>query len=95
MAEQHISLPKPFSGGDVADWFQRFKICLKASGQDAAVKAGKLPTLLWLFGWSSWQSSKTAMLSRRRRYSLRRCLWNSYVSPKEVAPRGSNIGIRS
>ena len=46
MAERHISLPKPFSGGDVKDWFQRFEICARANGWEAATKATRLPTLL-------------------------------------------------
>jgi len=46
MAERHISLPSPFSSGDVKDWFQRFEICLQANGWEAAVKAKKLPMLL-------------------------------------------------
>jgi len=44
MAEQHISLPKPFSGGDGADWFQSFEICSRANGWNAEAKATKLPT---------------------------------------------------
>jgi len=46
MADRHISLPKPFSGGDAADWFQRFEICSRANGWNAETKAAKLPTLL-------------------------------------------------
>ena len=46
MAERHISLPKLFSGGDVKDWFQRFEICARANGWEAATKATRLPTLL-------------------------------------------------
>ena len=46
MAERHISVPKPFSSGDVKDWFQRFDICGRANGWDAATNAKKLPTLL-------------------------------------------------
>ena len=46
MAERHISLPKPFSSGDVEDWFQRFDIYAHANGWDAATNAKKLPTLL-------------------------------------------------
>ena len=46
MAERHISVPKPFSSGDVEDWFQRFEICGRANGWDAATNAKKLPTLL-------------------------------------------------
>ena len=46
MAERHISLPKPFSSGDVEDWFQRFDICARANGWEAGTKAKKLPTLL-------------------------------------------------
>ena len=46
MADRHISLPKPFSNGDVKDWFQRYEICAKANGWNAAAKATRLPTLL-------------------------------------------------
>lgn len=46
MAERHISLPKPFSSGDVKDWFQRFEICARANGWEVGTKAKKLPTLL-------------------------------------------------
>ena len=46
MAKRHISLPKPFSSGDVEDWFQRFDICAQANGWKAGTKAKKLPTLL-------------------------------------------------
>ena len=45
MADRHISLPKPFSSGDVKDWFQRCEICAKANGWKAAAKATRLPTL--------------------------------------------------
>ena len=46
MAESHVSLPKPFASGDVKDWLQRFAICARANGWDAAKQAKKLPTLL-------------------------------------------------
>ena len=46
MAKRHISLPKLFSSGDVKDWFQRFDICTRANGWEAAMKGKKLPTLL-------------------------------------------------
>ena len=46
MAERYVSLPRPFSSGDVEDWFQRFDICARANGWDAGTKAKKLPTLL-------------------------------------------------
>ena len=46
MAERHISLPKPFSSGDVKDWFQRFEICATANGWKEEDQAIKLPTLL-------------------------------------------------
>lgn len=42
----HISLPKPFSTGDAAEWFQRFEICCRANDWNDAKKALKLPTLL-------------------------------------------------
>ena len=37
---------KAISSGDVNDWFQRYKICAKANGSNAAAKATRLPTLL-------------------------------------------------
>ena len=46
MAERHISLPKPFSSGDVKEWFQRFEICARANGWETGTKAKKLPTIL-------------------------------------------------
>ena len=47
MAEQrHISLPKPFSSGDVSEWFRRFEICSKANKWKEDTQALKLPTLL-------------------------------------------------
>ena len=48
MAQQmkHISVPRPFDSGDITEWLNRFEICAKANGWDAAVKAVKLPTLL-------------------------------------------------
>ena len=46
MADCHFSLPKPFSSGDVKDWFQRYEICTKTNGRNTAVKATILPTLL-------------------------------------------------
>jgi len=42
----HISLPRPFASGDVAEWFQRYEICCRANAWDAEKKALKLPTLL-------------------------------------------------
>jgi len=46
MAERHISIPKPFSTGDVTEWFQRFEICCAANTWNDEVKAVKLLTLL-------------------------------------------------
>ena len=46
MAERHISIPKPFSTGDVTEWFQRFEICCAANTWSDEVKAVKLPMLL-------------------------------------------------
>ena len=46
MAERHVSLPRPFASGDVHEWFQRFEICCRANGWNAATQALKLPTLL-------------------------------------------------
>ena len=46
MAERHVSIPKPFAGGDIGEWLQRFEICSKANSWTDATKALKLPTLL-------------------------------------------------
>ena len=46
MMERHVSIPKPFSTGDITEWFQRFEICCKANGWNDETKAVKLPTLL-------------------------------------------------
>jgi len=46
MAESHVSFPKPFASGNEKDWLQRFAICARANGWDAAKQAKKLPTLL-------------------------------------------------
>lgn len=54
MAEKHISIPKPFSNGDLSEWFQRFEICCKANNWDDAKKALKLPTLLEGEGLAVW-----------------------------------------
>ena len=41
-----ISVPKQFSEGSPADWFQRFEICCTANGWGDETKAKRLPTLL-------------------------------------------------
>ena len=47
MVEKHVSLPKPFSEGDLnLLWLSRFEICAAANGWNDEVKAAKLPTLL-------------------------------------------------
>ena len=43
---KHINVPRPFESGNVIEWLNRFDICAKANGWDAAVKAVKLLTLL-------------------------------------------------
>ena len=46
VASVAISVPKPFSSGDAAEWFQRFDVCSVANDWKDEVKAVKLPTLL-------------------------------------------------
>ena len=47
MAERHISVPKPFASGDVAEWFTRYEICCKANKWTKRGRLhSKLPTLL-------------------------------------------------
>jgi len=54
MAECHISLPSPFSSGDVKDWFQRFEICVQTNEWEVAVKVEKLPMLLEEEAFTVW-----------------------------------------
>ena len=46
MAERHISLPKPYAGGNISEWLQRFEICCDSNTWTNDIKARKLPTLL-------------------------------------------------
>ena len=43
-AGSHVSIPKPFSSGDVVEWFQRFNLCSDANKWEDEVKAVKMPT---------------------------------------------------
>lgn len=45
-SQRHVSVPKPFSSGDVSEWFQRFQICSRANKWNDETQALKLPTLL-------------------------------------------------
>ena len=38
-AGSHFSIPKPFSSGDVVEWFQRFDLCSDANKWEDEVKA--------------------------------------------------------
>ena len=53
-ANRHISIPKPFSEGNICEWFQRFEICYRANGWNNKVKALKLPTLLEGEALATW-----------------------------------------
>ena len=75
MSTTAISVPKPFSEGNPAEWFQRFEICSNANGWANEVKAKKLPTLLEgeaLAVWlelsedekKSYKDAKTKILER-------------------------------
>ena len=46
MTTTAISVPKQFSEGNPAEWFQRFEICCSANGWGDETKAKRLPTLL-------------------------------------------------
>ena len=52
MEERHISIPKPFSTGDVTEWFQRFEISCRANAWNDKTKAIKLPALYIIKGGS-------------------------------------------
>ena len=45
-ANRHISIPNPFSEGNICEWFLRFEISCWANGWNDKAKALKLPTLL-------------------------------------------------
>jgi len=58
-AECHISLPKPFAGGEAAYRFQRFDIYSRANGWGAEAKRSKTTSLtVWLE--NSWMT-KTSL----------------------------------
>ena len=68
---KHISVPQPFESGNVIEWLNRFDICAKANGWDAAVKPVKLPTLLegealavWLDLTKEQQSDYSVMVDK-------------------------------
>ena len=54
MEVTHVGIPKPFSGGDVREWFLKFEICTDANGWDGEKKAKKLPTLLEGEALAAW-----------------------------------------
>ena len=54
MIPRLISVPKPFSSGDAAEWFLRFDICSAANDWKDEVKAVKLPTLLEGEALAAW-----------------------------------------
>ena len=47
----HVSIPKPFSSGDVVEWFTQFEICSKANGWSDDTMVQKLPTLFEGEAW--------------------------------------------
>ena len=53
-AGSHVSIPKPFSSGDVVEWFQRFNLCSDANKWEDEVKAVKMPTLLEGEALAAW-----------------------------------------
>ena len=53
-AGSHVSIPKPFSSGDVVQWFQRFDLCSDANKWEDEVKAIKMPTLLEGEALAAW-----------------------------------------
>jgi len=69
MAERHISIPKPFSTGNVTKWFQWFEICPTANSWEDGVKAVKLPMLLEGEALADWLelSDETRKITRRPR----------------------------
>ena len=54
VASVAISVPKPFSSGDAAEWFLRFDICSAANDWKDELKAVKLPTLLEGEALAAW-----------------------------------------
>ena len=54
MVSMHVSIPKPFSSGDVVEWFTRFEICSKEYGWSDAVMARKLPIVFEGDALANW-----------------------------------------
>ena len=53
-AGSHFSIPKPFSSGDVVEWFQRFDLCSDANKWEDEVKAVKMPKLMEGEALAAW-----------------------------------------
>ena len=52
--DSHFSILKPFSSGDVVEWFQRFDLCSDANKWEDEVKAVKMLTLLEGEALAAW-----------------------------------------
>ena len=74
-AGSHVSIPKPFSSGDVVEWFQRFDLYSDANNWEDEVKAVKMPTLLEgeaLAAWLDLAEETIRRTTRRQRSNLYR-----------------------
>ena len=72
MTTTAISVPKQFSEGNPAEWFQRFEICCSANGWGDEMKAKRLPTLLEGEALAVWlelrKLSRKAIRMQKPRY---------------------------
>ena len=59
MANAHVSLPKPFTSGNIHEWFVHFDICSDTNKWDDNKKAVKLPTLLESEALAVWLELST------------------------------------
>ena len=53
-SSNHVSLPKPFTSGNISEWFTRFDICSDANEWDNYKKVVKIPTLLEGEALATW-----------------------------------------
>ena len=90
MADRYISVPRVFSGGDIAEWLQRYEICSRANSWNDETKARKLPTLLEgeaLALWLDMSEDEQAQYSAMKEKLLKKLKPVEFVSLDEFHRR--------
>ena len=89
MAKWYVSLPRPFSSGDVKDWFQQFDICIRANGWDVETEVKKLlpswrGSSCGLARTNLWATQKTMMKQKLMEKTIMPMTFVRRVSPQEA-----------